>query len=176
MQRTRRAFSNCWRRTARARRFCDRGNAARHPGLIQAITAAGHEVAHHTHTHPVGRLGGFHRRGKRELDAGLRGVGAAEVRPTRFRPPAGIKISGSRRRCRRADSPASAGARATGTPARGCGGGGAARHPRSGAGAILWLHEAARAGGDPRTAIPACSSGCASGAIDVSCRCGTVIG
>ena len=66
--------------------------AAIHPGLIRAIAAAGHEVAHHTHTHPLGwfwcaspaRVG-------RELDAGLEALRLAGVRPTRFRPPAGIK-------------------------------------------------------------------------------------
>jgi len=67
-------------------------NAARHPGLIRAIAAAGHEVAHHTHTHP---LAGFWCASaatvRRELDAGLESLRLAGVSPTRFRPPAGIK-------------------------------------------------------------------------------------
>ncbi len=67
-------------------------NAGRHPALIRAITAAGHEVAHHTHTHPLvwfwcatpGRV-------TRELDTALATLRATGVTPTRFRPPAGIK-------------------------------------------------------------------------------------
>jgi peptidoglycan/xylan/chitin deacetylase (PgdA/CDA1 family) len=67
-------------------------NAALHPELIRAIVAAGHEVAHHTHTHP---LRGFWcaspARVRQELDAGSEALRRAGVRPTRFRPPAGIK-------------------------------------------------------------------------------------
>lgn len=68
-------------------------NVARHPGLIRAITADRHEVAHHTHTHPLAtfwcaspaRVGW-------ELDAALEVLRLAGVaRPTRFRPPVGIK-------------------------------------------------------------------------------------
>ena len=77
---------------ARATFFVIGENAAAHPALVRAILAAGHEVAHHTQTHPLGsfwsaspaRLG-------RELDecrAVLLPLGA---KPTRFRPPAGIK-------------------------------------------------------------------------------------
>ncbi len=79
-------------RGAHATFFVIGENAARHPELIRAIAAAGHEVAHHTHTHPLawfwcaspGRVG-------RELDAGMAALQAAGVRPGRFRPPAGIK-------------------------------------------------------------------------------------
>jgi peptidoglycan/xylan/chitin deacetylase (PgdA/CDA1 family) len=77
---------------ARATFFVIGKNAALHPGLIRAIAAAGHEVAHHTHTHP---LAGFWcaspARVGRELDTGLEALRVAGVRPTRFRPPAGIK-------------------------------------------------------------------------------------
>jgi peptidoglycan/xylan/chitin deacetylase (PgdA/CDA1 family) len=67
-------------------------NAARHPGLIRAIAAAGHEVAHHTHTHPLAWFWcASPARVARELDAGLEALFVAGVRPTRFRPPAGIK-------------------------------------------------------------------------------------
>lgn len=67
-------------------------NAAIHPGLILAIAAAGHEVAHHTHTHPLGAFWcASPARVGRELDAGLEALRLAGVRPTRFRPPAGIK-------------------------------------------------------------------------------------
>ncbi len=77
---------------ARATFFVIGKNAAAHPELIQSILAAGHEVAHHTHTHPAGsfwcaspaRLAG-------ELDGGLAVLRAAGIHPTRFRPPVGIK-------------------------------------------------------------------------------------
>lgn len=67
-------------------------NVVLHPGIIRAVAAAGHEVAHHTHTHPLAffwcaspaRVG-------RELDAGLEALRAAGVHPTRFRSPVGIK-------------------------------------------------------------------------------------
>jgi peptidoglycan/xylan/chitin deacetylase (PgdA/CDA1 family) len=67
-------------------------NAASHPGLVRAIAAAGHEVAHHTHTHPLGTFWcASPARVRRELDAGLEALRLAGVNPTRFRPPAGIK-------------------------------------------------------------------------------------
>ncbi len=67
-------------------------NAAAHPGLIRAIAAAGHEVAHHTHTHPLANFWcASPARVGRELDAGLEALRAAGVSPTRFRAPAGIK-------------------------------------------------------------------------------------
>lgn len=67
-------------------------NAARHPGIIRAITAAGHEVAHHTHTHPLLAFWAASPRQVRwELDTGLEALGRAGVRPVRFRPPVGIK-------------------------------------------------------------------------------------
>lgn len=77
---------------ARATFFVIGEIAARHPGLIRAITAEGHEVANHTQTHPLGtfwyaspgRVG-------RELDDALAVLREAGVKPVRFRPPAGIK-------------------------------------------------------------------------------------
>ena len=67
-------------------------NAARHPGLIRAIVAGGHEVAHHTQTHPVGSFWcASPARLARELDDALKALAAAGVSPTRFRPPVGIK-------------------------------------------------------------------------------------
>ena len=77
---------------ARATFFVIGEKAARHPALIREITAAGHEVAHHTHTHPLAwfwcaspaRVG-------RELDQALDALRGCGVVPTRFRPPAGIK-------------------------------------------------------------------------------------
>lgn len=77
---------------ARATFFVIGEKARAHPHLVRAIVAAGHEVAHHTQTHPVrsfwcaspGRL-------RRELDAGLASLAAVGVRPTRFRPPVGLR-------------------------------------------------------------------------------------
>jgi len=67
-------------------------NAARHPGLIRAITAEGHEVAHHTHTHPLATFWcASPARVRRELDTALEALRLAGVRPVRFRAPAGIK-------------------------------------------------------------------------------------
>jgi peptidoglycan/xylan/chitin deacetylase (PgdA/CDA1 family) len=67
-------------------------NALLYPGLIRAIAAAGHEVAHHTHTHPLATFWcASPSRVNRELDDGLAALRAAGARPTRFRPPAGIK-------------------------------------------------------------------------------------
>jgi peptidoglycan/xylan/chitin deacetylase (PgdA/CDA1 family) len=77
---------------ARATFFVIGENAAIHPGLVWAIAAAGHEVAHHTQTHPLGMFWcASPTRVGRELDAGLEALRQAGVRPTRFRPPAGIK-------------------------------------------------------------------------------------
>jgi peptidoglycan/xylan/chitin deacetylase (PgdA/CDA1 family) len=77
---------------ARATFFVIGEQAARHPELIRAITAAGHEVAHHTHTHPLASFWcASPARVGRELDQALAALDQAGVRPTRFRPPAGIK-------------------------------------------------------------------------------------
>jgi peptidoglycan/xylan/chitin deacetylase (PgdA/CDA1 family) len=77
---------------ARATFFVIGENAVTHPGLVRAIAAAGHEVGHHTHTHPLGTFWcASPARVGRELDAGLEALRLAGVRPTRFRPPAGIK-------------------------------------------------------------------------------------
>jgi len=77
---------------ARATFFVIGENAQARPGLIQAIVNAGHEVAHHTHTHPVGSFWcASPARLARELDTGLAVLRASGVAPTRFRPPVGIK-------------------------------------------------------------------------------------
>ena len=79
-------------RDARATFFVIGEKAARHPALVAAITAGGHEVAHHTHTHPLATFWcASPARVARELDTTLGVLRAAGVRPTRFRPPAGIK-------------------------------------------------------------------------------------
>lgn len=77
---------------ARATFFVIGENAARHPGLIRAMVAGGHEVAHHTHTHPLANFWcASPARVARELDAGFAALREAGVTPTRFRSPAGIK-------------------------------------------------------------------------------------
>jgi peptidoglycan-N-acetylglucosamine deacetylase len=77
---------------ARATFFVIGEKAAAQPSLIRAMAAAGHEVAHHTHTHPLAWFWcASPARVSRELDAGLEALREAGGRPTRFRPPAGIK-------------------------------------------------------------------------------------
>ena len=77
---------------ARATFFVIGRKAAAHPELIRALLEAGHEVAHHTHTHPVGSFWCASRaRTARELDEGLAVLPSGEQAPTRFRPPVGFK-------------------------------------------------------------------------------------
>jgi peptidoglycan/xylan/chitin deacetylase (PgdA/CDA1 family) len=77
---------------ARATFFFIGRNAAAHPALVRAVVAAGHEVAHHTHTHPLATFWCASPVAvARELDEGLAVLRAAGVAPRRFRPPAGIK-------------------------------------------------------------------------------------
>ena len=77
---------------ARATFFVIGAKAARHPDLIRAMVAGGHEVAHHTHTHPLATFWcASPTRVHRELDLALEALQAVGVRPSRFRPPVGIK-------------------------------------------------------------------------------------
>jgi peptidoglycan/xylan/chitin deacetylase (PgdA/CDA1 family) len=77
---------------ARATFFLVGERAERHPQLVAEILRRGHEVGHHTHTHPLatfwcatpGRLGA-------ELDDGLRSLRSAGADPRWFRAPVGIK-------------------------------------------------------------------------------------
>src|ERR1019366_3136171 len=63
-----------------------------HPGLVRAIADAGHEVAHHTHTHPLGAFWcASPARVGRELDAATEVLRSTGANPMRFRAPAGIK-------------------------------------------------------------------------------------
>jgi peptidoglycan/xylan/chitin deacetylase (PgdA/CDA1 family) len=79
-------------RGARATFFVIGEKAAAHPELVRAMVDAGHEVAHHSHTHPIGTFWcATPGRIARELDEGSVALGAAGVTPTRFRPPVGIK-------------------------------------------------------------------------------------
>ncbi len=77
---------------ARATFFVIGERASLYPELIRAISAAGHEVANHTHTHPlISFWCASPRRVCRELDACMDALAEEGVLPTRFRPPAGIK-------------------------------------------------------------------------------------
>jgi peptidoglycan/xylan/chitin deacetylase (PgdA/CDA1 family) len=77
---------------ARATFFVVGENAERHPDLVRAIAAAGHEVAHHTHTHPLVMFWcATPSQVRRELDGALQALRRLGHTPTRFRPPAGIK-------------------------------------------------------------------------------------
>lgn len=80
------------REGARATFFVVGERAARHPELIAAILRRGHEIGHHTHTHPAGTFWCASRsRLAHELDAPLEVLSQLGVRPTRFRAPVGIK-------------------------------------------------------------------------------------
>lgn len=77
---------------ARATFFVIGENAAAHPDLVRAMVDGGHEVGHHTHTHPLTDFWcASPTRVRCELDAGLAVLQSLGVKPTRFRPPAGIK-------------------------------------------------------------------------------------
>lgn len=66
--------------------------AARHPGLVSDIVRRGHEVAHHTHTHPEATFW-FATPGRvaRELEDTLQALAPLGIRPRWFRAPVGIK-------------------------------------------------------------------------------------
>lgn len=80
------------RHGARATFFVVGERAARHPHLVTEIIRRGHDIGHHTHTHPAGtfwcappgRLAA-------ELDEPLAVLAQAGVRPAWFRAPVGIK-------------------------------------------------------------------------------------
>lgn len=77
---------------ARATFFVIGRNAHAHPELVRAIAAAGHEIAHHTHTHPLASFWcASPARVRRELDAAFATLRAHGIVPTRFRPPANLK-------------------------------------------------------------------------------------
>jgi peptidoglycan/xylan/chitin deacetylase (PgdA/CDA1 family) len=77
---------------ARATFFVIGQNALAQPDLVRAILAGGHEVAHHTHTHPLASFWcAFPARLASELDAALAALRSLGVEPTRFRPPASLK-------------------------------------------------------------------------------------
>jgi len=80
------------RRGARATFFCIGERAERHPALVRAIAAAGHEVENHSlrHRHDFGFLGP--RRYLREIGAAQDALAAlAGTAPRFFRAPAGMR-------------------------------------------------------------------------------------
>ncbi len=89
---TPRALELLARHGARATFFLIGRKAAANPDLVKAIRAAGHEVGHHTHTHPAGSFwcAGLVRTA-REIDDACATFSSAGVVPARFRPPVGIK-------------------------------------------------------------------------------------
>ncbi len=77
---------------AKATFFVVGKRAAQYPHLISAIHAAGHEVAHHTHNHPIVSFwAAGPRRLGRELDDGFKALARHGISPTRYRNPGGTK-------------------------------------------------------------------------------------
>lgn len=81
------------RHHARATFFLIGERAALHPELVAAIRARGHEIGHHTHTHPCASFWCASPAGvRRELDDALAVLTAGgHPPPTRFRAPVGFK-------------------------------------------------------------------------------------
>jgi peptidoglycan-N-acetylglucosamine deacetylase len=77
---------------ARATFFVIGKKAEAHPELICAIVAGGHEIGHHTYSHPLASFWcASPGRVRREIAEGLAVLRTQGVTPTRFRPPACIK-------------------------------------------------------------------------------------
>jgi len=78
---------------ARATFFLIGQRAAQYPALVAEISRRGHEIAHHTHTHPFANFWcASPTRVRHELDAALTAFASAGApRPLRFRAPVGIK-------------------------------------------------------------------------------------
>lgn len=80
------------RHGARATFFLVGEHAALHPELVAEIARRGHEIGHHTHTHPERTFWcASPARIRRELDETLAVFARSGVRPRRFRAPVGIK-------------------------------------------------------------------------------------
>jgi peptidoglycan/xylan/chitin deacetylase (PgdA/CDA1 family) len=77
---------------AKATFFVIGERAARHPELMAEIIRRGHEVGHHTHTHPAATFWcASPRRVRAQLDDTLAVLHRSGIRPRWFRPPVGIK-------------------------------------------------------------------------------------
>lgn len=80
------------RHGARATFFVIGERTAEHPGLVAEILRRGHEIAHHTHTHPALTFWcAGPTRVRAELDHTLIALREAGASPRWFRPPVGIK-------------------------------------------------------------------------------------
>ncbi len=80
------------RHEAKATFFVIGSRAALHPELIAEIVLRGHQVGHHTQTHPSGTFWcATLTRVEAELDQALAVLREMNVRPRWFRPPVGIK-------------------------------------------------------------------------------------
>ena len=80
------------RHRARATFFVIGERAARHPHLIAEIVRRGHDIGHHTHTHPARTFWcASPRRLAAEFDDTLPVLQQARIRPRFFRAPVGIK-------------------------------------------------------------------------------------
>jgi peptidoglycan-N-acetylglucosamine deacetylase len=80
------------RHAARATFFVIGECVEKHPNLVAEILRRGHDVAHHTHTHPARTFWcAGPARVRSELDQGLATLVRAGARPSWFRPPVGIK-------------------------------------------------------------------------------------
>ncbi len=80
------------RHRARATFFLVGERAGRMPGLVAEILRRGHEVGHHTHTHPAGTFWcAGPGRTAAELDRGLEALRRSGAEPRWFRAPVGIK-------------------------------------------------------------------------------------
>jgi peptidoglycan-N-acetylglucosamine deacetylase len=80
------------RHRARATFFLRGERVERFPGLAGEILRRGHEVGHHTHTHPAHSFWcASPARVRAEIDDGLAALGREGARPRWFRAPVGIK-------------------------------------------------------------------------------------
>ena len=81
------------RRQAHATFFLIGADVEKHPEMVRALLAAGHEVGNHTFTHMrmVGRSSAFYDREIERTQAALKAAGA---QPHLFRPPYGKKLFG----------------------------------------------------------------------------------
>jgi peptidoglycan/xylan/chitin deacetylase (PgdA/CDA1 family) len=83
------------RHGARAAFFLIGARAERHPELVAELLRRGHEVGHHTQTHPAGSFWfASPARLRAELDLGLAALARGGARPRWFRAPVGIKNLG----------------------------------------------------------------------------------
>jgi peptidoglycan/xylan/chitin deacetylase (PgdA/CDA1 family) len=91
-QDTRRILELLAEHGAKATFFVIGANVAANPGLAREIADAGHEVAHHTYSHPMATFWcASPARVARELDEATRVLRAEGIEPRRFRAPVGIK-------------------------------------------------------------------------------------